>query len=194
MFEEYFTPFLKLFVIMDAFGLLPVFLMLSDKMPRKERCKAADKTAILAAILAAIFIVGGITILNYFGISLASFQIAGGLILLLLGIKTVLGLKMAVHEKHAERFEFTAVPMATPLIVGPGTITTIIILVNEFNQLTVALMAILNLLIVWVVFRNGMRIYSFIGHQGTLIISRMMGIILTAIAVEFIYAGVMGMI
>ena len=194
MFEEYFTPFLKLFVIMDAFGLLPLFLMLSEKMPRKLRGKAADKTVLIAGILAAVFIVGGISILNYFGISLASFQVAGGLILLIIGIKTVLGLKLGVQKKRAEMYEFTAVPMATPLIVGPGTITTIIILLNQYTHLVVALMALLNLLIVWVVFRNGPRIYKIIGHQGAEVISRTMGIILTAIAVEFVHAGILGMI
>lgn len=189
MFEEYFTPFLKLFVIMDAFGILPIFLMLSDKMPRKERYKAADKTILVATVLLVLFLFGGIAILNYFGISLASFKIAGGIILLLLGLKTVLGLKMVVQEKHAEKYEFTSVPMATPLIVGPGTITTVIILVNEYSHLAVLVIAALNLLIIWAVFRCAGQIYKLIGHQGIMVISRVMGIILTAIAVEMITDG-----
>ncbi|MFA6435767.1 MAG: MarC family protein [Candidatus Gracilibacteria bacterium] len=193
-FDSYFTAFFSLFVIMDAFGALPLFLMLSEKIPKAKRAKAANNTLLVAAILLLIFIFGGSAILNYFGISIPSFQVAGGLILLIIGLKIVLGLKLGAQQKHVELYEFTAVPMATPLIVGPGTITTTIILVAQYGYVLVALAALLNLIVMWIVLRNAFFIYRFLGHQGVEIISRIVGIILTALAVEFIHEGLVALL
>lgn len=193
-FDSYFTAFFSLFVIMDAFGVLPLFLILSEKMPKIKRAKAADKTLVVATILMMVFVFGGVSVLDYFGVSIPSFQIAGGIILFIIGIKTVLGLKFGLQQKHVELYEFTTVPMAMPLIVGPGTITTTIILVGEYGHLLVALAALLNLLVIWLIFRNASFIYCLLGHQGIEIISRIMGIIFTAIAVEFVKEGLVALI
>jgi multiple antibiotic resistance protein len=194
MFDEFASAFFKLMVIMDAFGLIPMFLILCEKMPRKQRKKAADRTMIVATVLMIFFIFAGLEVLNYFGISLGSFQIAGGIILLILGLKIVMGMRLTVQEKNIDRFEFTSVPMATPLIIGPGTITTVIILVAESGYSIVLAAGLLNLLLMWVVFRNANKIYDVIGHQGTQVISRLVGIVFTAFAVEFIKDGVMALI
>lgn len=191
MLDQFAVAFLKLMVIMDAIGVLPMFLLLSEKLPRKVRAKAANKTILVAAILLILFIFTGVDVLNYFGISLGSFQIAGGLILFVLGIKIVLGLRWTTEAKHVDLYEFTAVPMATPLIVGPGTITTVIILVGDYGYSVVLAAGLFNILLLWVVFRNGPRIYKLIGHQGTQVISRILGIVFTAMAVEFVKEGVL---
>lgn len=193
-FDSYFTAFFSLFVIMDVFGVLPLFLILSEKLPKEKRVKAANKTLAVAAILLAVFILGGMNVLKFFSISLPSFQVAGGLILFIIGIKTVLGLKLGAQQKHVQLYEFTAVPMATPLIVGPGTITTLIILIGEYGHFLVALAALLNLFIFWIVFHKANFIYKILGHQGIEVISRIMGLIFTAIAVEFIKEGLAALI
>lgn len=191
MLDQFAVAFFKLMVIMDAIGVLPLFLLLSEKLPRRERAVAADKTILVAAVLLLVFIFAGINVLNFFGISLGSFQIAGGLILFVLGIKIVLGLRWTGDVKNVDLYEFTAVPMATPLIVGPGTITTVIILVSDYGYSLVLAAALANLLFMWIVFRNGSRIYKIIGHQGTQVISRLLGIVFTALAVEFVKEGVL---
>jgi len=192
--NSYFTAFFSLFVIMDVFGVLPLFLVLSEKLPKTKRTKAASKTLAVAALLLMIFIFGGMNVLNFFNVSLPSFQVAGGLILFIIGIKTVLGLNLGAQKNHVELYEFTTVPMAIPLIVGPGTITTTIILVGEYGHLLVALAALLNLLIFWVVFHHANFIYKILGHQGIEVISRIMGLIFTAIAVEFIKEGLVALV
>lgn len=184
------TPTLKLFVIMDAIGLLPVFLLLSEKMPRKERSKAADKTMVVAAALLMVFVFGGKSILNFLGIQLPSFQIAGGIILLIMGLKTVLGLRLETQKRHAELYEFTAVPMATPLIVGPGTITTVLILDQTFGFWPVFWGSVINLILFWIILKNSTALSRVLGHQGSEIVSRLMGIVLTAWAIDFIRMGV----
>jgi len=103
-----------------------------------------------------------------------------------------LGMRFSPTEKeHLDRYEFSAVPMATPLIVGPGTITTLIILVGNYGHLVVLAASIANLLLMWVVFHYASRIYKVIGHQGTQVISRLIGIVFTALAVEFIKEGIL---
>jgi len=192
MFDEFASAFFKLMIIMDAFGVLPIFLLLSEKLPKKQRAKAADRTIFVASLLMLLFIFAGLSVLSYFGISLGSFQIAGGLILFILGVKIILGMRFSPTEKeHLDRYEFSAVPMATPLIVGPGTITTLIILVGNYGHLVVLAASIANLLLMWVVFHYASRIYKVIGHQGTQVISRLIGIVFTALAVEFIKEGIL---
>ena len=164
-------------------------MLLSEKLPKRQRETAANKTIIWATILIVIFTFTGLQILNFFGISISSFQIAGGLILFLLGGKIILGLRFGVQKKQAELYEFTVVPMAMPLIVGPGTITTLIILVSAYGYSTILLSAALNLIILWFVFRYAHLLYKIIGHQGSEVASRLMGIILTAMAIEIIKNG-----
>lgn len=190
MWADYFTIALKLFIIMDAIGMLPVFLLLSEKMPRAKRNQAADKTMVVAGALLFLFVFAGEFILKFFDITLSSFQVAGGLILLLFGLKMVLGLRLESQKKRAELYEFTAVPMATPLIVGPGTITTVLILNQEYDLLLVCGAALLNLFILWIVLRNANRLYKVLGHQGSEVVSRLMGLVLTAWAVDFIWHGI----
>ena len=192
MLNEFASAFFKLMVIMDAFGVLPLFLLLSEKLPKKQRVRAADRTIVVATILMLVFLFSGLGVLNYFGISLGSFQIAGGLILFILGVEIVLGLRLSSTEKeHIDRYEFSSVPMATPLIVGPGTITTLIILVGDYGHLVVLFASIANLFLMWIVFRHASQIYKFIGHQGTQVISRLIGIVFTALAVEFVKEGIL---
>lgn len=194
MFPDFASAFLKLFVIMDAIGVLPMFLLLSERMPRKERAVAADRTVMISAFLMVLFLFLGLGALSFFGITLGGFQVAGGLILLVLGIKIVLGMRFSVQEKQVDRYAFSAVPMATPLIIGPGTITTLVILTGEYGYVPVLLAGIANVAVMWVVLRYATAIYKLIGHQGTEVVSRMMGIVFTALAVEFIKEGLLKMV
>lgn len=191
---DYFTAFLKLFVIMDAIGLLPVFLLLSEKMPKRERAKAADKTMMVATVLLLLFVFGGEVILNFLGIDLPSFQIAGGLILLIMGLKTVLGLRLEAQKRHAAMYEFSAVPMATPLIIGPGTITTVIMLDQSLGFWPVFVGSVLNLMLFWFILKHSDALSRVLGHQGSEVVSRLMGMVLTAWAIDFIRQGVMSFV
>ena len=190
-FELVITDFIKaffaIFVAMDAFGNLPILSTLTQKLSAKERNKNVDGAVLIAAILLFIFLFFGTRILQYFGISIDSFKIAGGIILLIIGIKIVLGLSL--REERAKKYEIAAVPLATPLITGPAVITVILLLVNEFDYLLILIASLLNLLITWVVLRQTVLLFKLFGRQGSDIIARIMGLILTALAIEFIKQG-----
>ena len=170
-------------------GALPMFLLLAERLSKKEQAKAVNEVFVVGVVLFTLFVFAGIQVLNYFGISLGGFQVAGGLILFVLGIRIILGLRIEAQEEHVEKYQFAAVPLATPLIIGPGTITMVIILVGQYGYGPVLAAGILNLILLWIVFKNALKVYRFVGHQGVEVISRLMGIIFTALAVEFIKEG-----
>ena len=181
--------FIILFVIMDPVGNLPFFISLSKGIPRKEMGNHVNNCVLVAGIIIFSFLFFGLAIFDFFGIDIKSFQIAGGIILLLIGIVYVFGLSNKYIKIHGNGF---TVPISTPLLAGPGSITTTLILVNEHGVLITAMAALLTLLATWIVLANSFRIYRFLGEQWINIISRLMGIILAAIAVEFIINGTIG--
>lgn len=183
-FLDFFKAFFALFVVMDALGNVPIFAMLEQKCTKRKQCHDIKSAVFVAGILLFIFLFLGNAILLFFGISLESFKIAGGIILGILGIKLVMGLRL--REKHAERYEIAIVPLATPLITGPGVITTVIFLVNQYGYILTIIVSLLNLFITWIALRHANSIFRFIGRQGSDALTRIIGLILTAMGVNFI--------
>ena len=134
-----------------------------------------------------VFLFFGTKILGFFGISFESFKVAGGIVLLIFGVKIVLGLRL--KENGAKKYEVAAVPLATPLITGPAVITVIILLVNQFGYWLTLIASLLNLVITWIVLRQTQILFKIFGRQGSEVIARIMGLILTALAIEFIKQG-----
>ncbi|MCH8003638.1 MAG: MarC family protein [Nanoarchaeota archaeon] len=184
---DFIKVFFAIFVAMDAIGILPIFSALTQKLSVKDRKKNVDRAILIATILLLIFLFFGTTLLGYFGISMESFKIAGGIILLIIGVKIVLGLRL--REERAKKYEVAAVPLATPLITGPAVITVIILLTTEFGYLLTLVASLLNLLITWIVLRQTELLFKIFGRQGSDVVARIMGLILTALAVEFIKQG-----
>lgn len=193
MTEEFIKSFIMILVIMDPFGGVPVFIMLTrdDTVARMRR--SANRAAIVATILIFLFLFLGRVILDFFSISLESFKVAGGIILFLVGLTYVMDIHFGSEiEKGYER-DIT-VPMATPLIAGPGVITAVIISVNLYGFAVTIAAAALNLFIFWLLMRYSHMLNKVIGRQGSEILSRVMGLILTAMAVEFIISGIMSFV
>jgi len=186
--DSYVKSFIALFVVMDAIGNAPIFVSLTQKLKRKDSIARLNTAVLVAAIVIALFIVLGKALLHYFGITLGDFQIAGGIIFFLLGIEMVFGLNFL--SSRVERYDIAIVPLATPLIAGPGVLTTVIILTNTYGYLATITAALLNLVTTWLILGNSLRITKFIGKQGTEIIARIMGILLTALAISFIRSGI----
>ena len=184
---DFIKVFFAIFVAMDAFGNLPILSTLTQKLSVKDRNKNVNMAVLIAAILLLIFLFFGTKILEYFGISIESFKVAGGIILLIIGIKIVLGLRL--REERAKKYEIATVPLATPLITGPAVITVTILLVNEFGYLLTLIASLLNLLITWIVLRQTELLFKILGKQGSDVVARIMGLILAALAVEFIKQG-----
>lgn len=179
--------FVALFVIMDPIGNLPLFISLTKGMPIKEVKKNVDRAVLVAGVLLFTFLFFGFQIFDFFGINLNSFQIAGGIILLIIGIMYVFGTSLKYVKSHGSDL---SVPIGTPLLTGPGTITTAIILTKENGLLVTAIAAFLALVITWSILLNAHKLYKILGEHWTNAISRVMGILLAAIAIEFLTKGV----
>ena len=189
--EGLFEAFIALFVIMDPIGNLPIFINLTKGMPIKEVKRNVDRSIFVAGVLLFIFLFFGLQVFDFFGIDLDSFQIAGGIVLLIIGILYVFGASLKYVNLHENDL---SVPVGTPLLTGPGVITTTIILVKENGTLVTVIAAFLTLLATWIILMNSSRLYKILGEHWANAISRIMGIILAAIAVRFITEGVLNII
>ena len=149
-FESFILTFVPLFIVIDALGNVVFVVSLSEGMSKQERRKMVHLAVIVSAAVGLVFLLFGQFILNVIDISIGSFAIAGGLILLVLSIKYMTTGRMV----EMVREEMVAVvPIATPLTAGPATITTLLLLTDQFPLYMVLISFALNLLIVWIVFQ-----------------------------------------
>jgi multiple antibiotic resistance protein len=175
--------FVTLLVIMDPFGGLPVFMTLTKDYSEERAKRSAHRAIRVSLILLTIFVFTGSHVLEFFGISIFSFQVGGGLILLILGLLYVLNISVGDDLDYTKDI---VIPMATPLIAGPGAITAIILLVAQFGIWIPLVAMLVNLFIFWVAMYNAPHIKRLVGEQGLEIMSRIMGLLLVALAIEMI--------
>ncbi len=181
--------FVLLLVIMDPVLSLAAFLSLT-KGKKEMECRAvAFKAVLVAAIVFLIFAFGGGVLLQVLNVSMDSFKAAGGIILILLGVQLSLGISFP-KDKEEDGISEIAVVIGTPLISGPATITTTIILVNDFGLMTTLLSGIAALAVVLLSLLAGTYINRIIGRGGLRILSTMMGIVTLAWGVQFVVGGI----
>jgi len=189
--EGLLEAFIALFVVMDPIGILPLFIGLTRGMPSKEIKINANRSILVAGVVLFVFLFLGLQIFDFFGIDLNSFQIAGGIILLIMGIMYALGLTMKFLKSHGPD---VSVPVGTPLLTGPGVIMTTIIIVKESGPLVTVIAAFITLFITWLVLINSSKMYKILGQHWIDVISRVMGIVLAALAVGFITKGIVNIV
>jgi len=184
--QSFILTFVPLFIVIDALGNLPFVISLSEGMLGQERRKMVHVAILTATIVGLVFLFLGQFILQVLDISVGSFAIAGGLILLVLSIKYMTTGKMVEAIKE----ELVAVvPIGTPLTVGPATITTLLLLVTQFPPYVVLSSFALNMLLTWVIFLSSNQIVRFMGKGGLKAVSRVFSLLLAAIAVNMIIHG-----
>lgn len=184
--ESFALTFIPLFIVIDAIGNLPFVISLSEGMSRHEKRRMVHIASATAAIIGLAFLFFGQFILNVMGISVGAFAIAGGLILLVLSVKYMTSGRMveAVKEEMV-----AVVPIGTPLTVGPATITTLLLLVNQFPVYIVLVSFVLNVFITWLIFMLSGQIGRFMGQGGLRAVSRIFSLLLAAIAVSMVIHG-----
>ena len=179
---------IALFIIVDPLGNIPIFVGLTENMAINQRKKVFNVATLVAFVLLLVFAFTGNEILTIFGISIESFEVAGGILLLIIAIRILISGSM--HE-HAETPESVgAVPIAIPLLVGPGAITTTIFNLQVYNTAVTIAAVIIVLSITWVILRFIGRIYRFLGKTGSVVIARVMALMIAAIAVQYILTGI----
>jgi len=182
------TAIIALFVVIDPIGNIPLFIALTKKLEKEEH-KAISKTAILTAgILLVIFGVAGSQILQLFGITIFSFMIAGGILLFIIAIELLTYGEWRFVGNVKE--EAGVVPIAFPLLAGPGAITAVIILYQTSGFLITVISIIIVIAITYVILRMVNPIYKVLGNRGSMIVSRVFAVIIAAIAVEYIVEGI----
>jgi multiple antibiotic resistance protein len=184
--ESFIFTFIPLFIVIDALGTLPFVISSSEDMARHERQRMIHIAMLTATIVGFAFLFFGQFILDVLDISVGSFAIAGGLILLVLSIRYMTTGRMVELIKE----EMVAVvPIGTPLTVGPATITTLLLLATQFPLYMVVISFILNLFIAWLIFLLSNHIVRFMGQGGIKAISRVFSLLLAAIAVGMVING-----
>lgn len=196
MIETLTQAFVLLWVVIDPIGSVPVFLASTNSLSDKERKLTAFRAILFAAIILIFFLVLGQLILEAMDISLSAFQIAGGLVLLYFGFTMIFGESKPESEMNMKdsKVDVAVFPMAVPSLASPGAMMAIVLLTeNEtftfMSQFTTALVMIFVLLIAWVLLLAAGKIQKVIGDSGAAIISRVMGLILAAVAVDSILEG-----
>ncbi|MGZ3583355.1 MAG: MarC family protein [Ktedonobacterales bacterium] len=190
-----------LFTVIDPVGLVPVVLALTSGLKPEERSRVVTRAIIIAAGVIAVFAVLGQAIFASLGVTPAAFSIAGGVLLFLVAIDMLFGRQSGARETPREardartREDISVFPLAIPMIAGPGTITTVILLVDSAGSdplqwLAIAIAAALTLTAAWLAMSISMQIQKRIGTTGILVLSRVLGMLLAAVAVQFILNGI----
>jgi multiple antibiotic resistance protein len=177
-----------LFIVVDPLGNVPIFMSLTKNMDKSQRRRTYRLATITGLILLTFFSLVGQNILVLFGISLDSFMIAGGILLLIVAIRLlVMG---GWSEKRVISESVGAVPIGCPLLVGPGAITTSILNLETSNIFVTMISVLITFTIVWLILRYIDPIYRIIGKNGSLVITRVMALLIAAIAVQYILQGI----
>ena len=166
-----------LFAIIDIIGNIPLIVLLREKFKVIE----SEKATIVSLIIMITFLYIGKVILQLLGVDINSFAVAGSIIILFLATEMILGIKL---YKDNNPKTASIVPIAFPLIAGPGTLTTLISIKSEFNDLNIILAIIINMVLVYFVLKSSEKIEKMIGNQGINILRKVFGIILLAIGIK----------
>ncbi|HTP13374.1 MAG TPA: MarC family protein [Bacteroidota bacterium] len=191
MVETFFQVFIPLFVAIDVIGVLPLFVGLTEGMHEGKRRRLIRDATITAFSISLVFLVAGKLVFTFMGITESDFRVGGGIVLLVLAVYELLFSKE--KERRPEPL-VGVVPIGVPLIMGPAALTTIILNVNAFGYVWAVASLLVNMAIVWVVFRQATFIIGKLGHAGALAVAKVVTLFLTGIAVMMIRSGVEAMV
>jgi multiple antibiotic resistance protein len=200
-FESIFNAFVTILVTIDPPGLAPIFLAVTRGMTRDERRQVSIRASIIGFGVLALFAVAGSSILSVFGITLPAFRVAGGFLLFFIAFEMVFEKRQDRKEKISDVaitkdmiHNIAAFPLAIPLIAGPGAISATVLLSGSYQglagQATLVGIIFTCLLVTYLVFVLAERIDRLLGQTGRSILTRLLGVILAALAVQFVADGV----
>jgi len=194
------SAFTTLFVVIDPIGLVPMFIITTQG--HKDRAKIALRACLIAAGILMLFGFLGDAILAFVGISMPAFRIAGGILLFLTALDMLFDRRIQRRDALGrENLEVppdpSVFPLATPLIAGPGAITTMILLIGQAGNDLTATLTVVGLMLgvislVFLLFLTANRLERALGRIGTLVVSRLLGMLLAALAVQFVLDGLRG--
>ena len=190
--NEFWLCFVPLFVAVDAVGVLPVFLSLTQDVAPQLVRRVIYQSVVTATAVALAFLALGTAILDLLGITVADFMVAGGILLFLLALGDLLANEKLQRRVGAD--SLGAVPLGVPLIAGPAVLTTSMLLLNQYGAGWTAAAIVANVLIAGIVFRFAAGIGRVMGRAGEKIVSKIAMLLLAAIAVMMVRKGIEGFI
>ena len=191
------TAFATLFVVIDPPGLVPLFIALTTGMSNERRRAMATRACVIATVLLTVFGLFGEAVLGFIGISMSAFRIAGGILLFLTALDMLFErrTKRREDQKSDPDHDPSVFPLATPLIAGPGAIASMILLVGQSGPGwvgTVWVMALLwgMIMVTWAFLLASPPLERLLGRTGTIVITRLLGMLLAALSVQFVIDGI----
>ena len=197
--QFYITSFATLFVVIDPPGLVPLFIALTQGMDDAHRRRLALRACVIGGILLTLFGLFGEQLLGFIGITMPAFRIAGGILLFLTALDMLFERRTQRREgQHADpNHDPSVFPLATPLIAGPGAIATMILLMGQTGGDWRGAVSVLGLLagmlvVTFLFLLASPTIERLLGRTGTVVITRLLGMLLAALSVQFVIDGVKG--
>jgi multiple antibiotic resistance protein len=204
-FDSIFNAFVTILVTIDPPGLAPIFLAVTRGMTQQQRQQVSVRASVIGFLVIALFAVAGASILSIFGITLPAFRVAGGLLLFYIAFEMVFEKRqdrkerisdVAVTRDHIHNI--AAFPLAIPLIAGPGAISATVLLSGSFQDFgaRAILVTIIGacLVITYLVFVLSEHVDRLLGQTGRSVLTRLLGVILAALAVQFVSDGIKALI
>lgn len=197
--QDAINSFTTLFVIMDPVGNAPIFLALTAGMTAVDRRRIALRGVVVGAAILTLFALAGDAVLSFAGISMPAFRVAGGILLFLTALDMLFEKRTERREKRAEEetADPSVFPLALPLIAGPGSITTVILLMSAHEgdvagQAMVMGVMLAVLLMVLALLLLASLVERVLGRTGVMVLTRVLGMLLAALAVQFVLDGLAG--
>jgi len=187
--REFWLCFVPLFVAVDAIGVLPMFLGFVENMERQKVHKIIYYSVFTASVVAISFLIVGMAIFKFLGITIADFMIAGGILLFVFSMSDLITEEKIQRKIDSENLG--VVPLGVPLITGPAVLTTSILLVNEHSYLIIITALLINIFIVGLVFFFAQTINTLLGKTGAKIFSKIASLFLASIGVMMVRKGIM---
>lgn len=185
--KEIFSVTLILFSVIDIIGSVPFIILIKKREGRIH----AEKATIISAALMVVFFYLGQSILSLFGLDIASFAVAGAIVIFIVAMEMILGITLIKDDPDAQG-SGSIVPLAFPLIAGAGTLTTILSLRAVYQEQNVLIGILLNLLFVYIVLRSSSWLERVVGKSGFAVLRRVFGVILLAISVKIFQTHIHG--
>ncbi len=176
-FKEALTCSMVLFAVIDIVGSIPIIVSLQQKFGKIE----SEKAAVVSGLLMIVFLFVGNQILNFIGVDVNSFAIAGALVIFIIALEMTLGIQI---QRHTEAKAASIVPIAFPLIAGAGTLTTTLSLKAQYHDINIIVGIVLNTIFVYIILRSASWLQKKMGHDTLAVIEKVFGIILLAISIK----------
>lgn len=189
--------FTSFFTLINPFGTMPIFMTMTADLDSAHRTKTAKKASVVSFITIIIFAFSGQVLFNFFGISVNSFRIVGGVIFFLMGMDMLqarLG-KVKLKEVEIKTYvnDISVTPLAIPMICGPGALTNAIVMMEDADSIEKKAMLICAVFVVilttYIILYSASKIIKILGETGVNVMMRLMGLIVMVIAVEFFFSG-----